>query len=62
MLKSESTMPQYQVVRMGQGDSSPEGRIEGQEPVEVRTPARRAACVGVRDGGMKARRREGKSR
>src|SRR5690242_16476473 len=48
MLKSESTMPQYQVVRMGQGETSPEGRIEGHEPVDVRTPARRADCGGER--------------
>ena len=44
ILNSESTMPQYHVVRIGQGDSSPEGKIEGQDPVDVRTPASRAAC------------------
>ncbi len=45
MLNSERTMPQYHVVRMGQGETLPEGRMEGQEPVEVRTPARRADWV-----------------
>jgi hypothetical protein len=44
MLKRLSTMPQYHVVRMGQGDSSPDGRMDGQDPVEVKTPAKRAAC------------------
>lgn len=44
MLNRLSTIPQYHVVRMGQGDSSPEGRMEGQDPVEVRTPANSAAC------------------
>lgn len=48
MLKRLSTIPQYQVVRMGQGESSPEGRMDGQDPVDVRTPARRAACYHVR--------------
>ena len=43
-LKRLRTMPQYHVVRMGQGESSPDGRMEGQDPVEVRTPAKRAAC------------------
>lgn len=42
MLKSERMMPQYHDVRTGQGDSSPLGRILGQLPVDVRTPARRA--------------------
>lgn len=46
MLKRERMMPVYQDVRTGQGDFSPLGRMGGQEPVEVRTPARRADWVG----------------
>lgn len=39
-------IPQYQLVRIGHGEDIPLGRIVGQEPVEVRTPAIRAACGG----------------
>jgi hypothetical protein len=42
MLNRERMIPQYQDVRTDQGDCSPLGRMLGQEPVEVRTPARRA--------------------
>jgi hypothetical protein len=35
-------MPQYHDVRTGQGDSFPLGRMFGQLPVDVRTPASRA--------------------
>jgi hypothetical protein len=43
MLKSESIMPQYHAVRTDHGEASPLGRMLGQLPVDVRTPARRAA-------------------
>jgi ABC-type uncharacterized transport system auxiliary subunit len=42
MLSSERMMPQYQDVRTGQGDFIPLGRMVGQLPVDVRTPASRA--------------------
>jgi hypothetical protein len=42
MEKRERMMPQYHEVRTGQGDCCPLGRMLGQLPVEVRTPARRA--------------------
>jgi hypothetical protein len=42
MLNKARMMPQYQDVRTDQGDFSPLGRMFGQLPVEVRTPARRA--------------------
>lgn len=42
MLKSERIMPQYQDVLTRQGDASPLGRMFGQLPVEVSTPARSA--------------------
>lgn len=42
MLNRERMMPQYQEVRTGHGDRCPLGRILGQLPVEVRTPARSA--------------------
>lgn len=44
MLKSDSMMPQYHDVRTGHGDASPFGNMLGQLPVDVRTPAKRAAC------------------
>jgi hypothetical protein len=37
-------MPQNQQARTVQGLRAPSGRIEGQEPVDVRTPASRAPC------------------
>jgi hypothetical protein len=45
MLKRDKIIPQYHEVRTDQGDASPLGRIFGQLPVEVRTPARRAAYM-----------------
>lgn len=44
ILKSERMMPQYHEVRIGHGAKVPLGKIAGQLPVDVRTPARRAAC------------------
>jgi hypothetical protein len=44
MLKSDSMIPQYHEVRTDHGDSFPFGKMLGQLPVEVRTPAKRAAC------------------
>lgn len=42
MLNSERMMPQYHEVRTDHGDSSPLGRMFGQLPVDVNTPAKRA--------------------
>lgn len=42
ILKSERMIPQYQDVLTGHGDCSPFGKMEGQLPVDVRTPAKRA--------------------
>jgi hypothetical protein len=36
-------MPQYHDVRTDHGDADPLGKMLGQLPVEVSTPARRAA-------------------
>jgi hypothetical protein len=47
MLKRERMMPQYQDVRTDQGDCLPLGRMVGQLPVDVRTPARRADWGGM---------------
>jgi hypothetical protein len=43
MLNRERMIPQYHDVRTDQGEDSPFGRMLGQLPVDVRTPARRAA-------------------
>ena len=44
MLKSDKMIPQYHDVRTDHGDFSPLGKIFGQLPVDVRTPASSAAC------------------
>jgi hypothetical protein len=44
MLNRERMMPQYHDVRTDQGDRSPLGRMLGQLPVDVRTPASKADC------------------
>jgi hypothetical protein len=43
MDRRDRMMPQYHDVRTGQGDGMPLGRMVGQLPVDVRTPASRAA-------------------
>jgi hypothetical protein len=43
MLKSDNMMPQYHDVRTDHGDAFPFGKMLGQLPVDVRTPAKRAA-------------------
>jgi hypothetical protein len=45
MLKRARMMPQYHEVRTDHGEASPFGRMFGQLPVEVRTPASRAAYI-----------------
>ena len=45
MLNSDRIMPQYHAVLIGQGDSRPLGSTWGQLPVEVSTPANKAATT-----------------